>query len=72
VIINTKEKYDARYRRRGDMSKRHWARSFMKATRQRAKDLLHGTAPMQIGHGSKPNHKERAVDITTCYPLIGR
>jgi hypothetical protein len=62
VKIDTTEKYRERYRRRGERQRRRWAKSFMKS-------FIDGT-PRRIGDGSKPNHLERAVSITDCWPAL--
>jgi hypothetical protein len=54
VIIDSKEKYRARYVKRG------------------LKRQVVLTTSVPQWQGGKPNHKERAVDIATCFPLIGR
>jgi hypothetical protein len=64
VKIDTKEKYDAKYRRRGERMRRQ------KNGPRRDYTNLAGHHPH--AYRSKPNHQDRAVSIADCFPLVGR
>jgi hypothetical protein len=60
VKIDTKAKYDARYRKRGAKRLQSWARSYMKSM----------TFEVRTGDGNKPEHEKRYANIRDCFPLL--
>jgi len=66
AIIDTKEKYLARYAKRGQ----RMARRTRTSDRVTERIGLISTGEL-IGHGSKPCHEDRFANMADCFPPIG-
>ena len=63
--IDTKAKYDERYKKRGGRTQllKGWLAGYRPLDKN-------GKVLLLAGEGSKPNHEERFANIADCFPLL--